>query len=125
MRSDGVVVVAPERQVTAGVFQGIEDLLVQKFVAQAAVKALDEGFLLRLALINVVPRDPVFVGTFQDGPTGEPCAVVADNAAELAVNPDQGIQFSGDPGPGQAGIGNQAQVLVAAFVDHSQHAGLA
>ena len=50
MRSDGVVIVAPERQLPAGVVQGIEDLLVQKLVAQAAVEALDEGVLLGLEL---------------------------------------------------------------------------
>ena len=32
MRSDGVVIVAPERQLPAGVLQGVKDLLIQKLV---------------------------------------------------------------------------------------------
>ena len=43
MRPDGVVVVAPEGDLAAGVVQGVEDLLVQQLVAQAAVEAFDEG----------------------------------------------------------------------------------
>lgn len=43
MRPDRVVIVAPERQLPTGVVQGIEDLLVQEFVTQAAVERLDEG----------------------------------------------------------------------------------
>lgn len=71
MRPDGVVIVAPERQLATGVVQGIEDLLVQKLVTQAAVEALDEGVLLGLAWIDVVPGDGVLVGPPQDGSTGE------------------------------------------------------
>lgn len=47
MRPDVVVVVSPERQLTRGILQAVEHLLVQELVAQAAVEALDEGVLLR------------------------------------------------------------------------------
>lgn len=89
MRPDGVVIVAPERQLPAGVVQGIEDLLVQKLVAQAAVERLDEGVLLWLAWIDVVPRDGVLIGPPQDGSTGELGPVVADDAGGFPVDPDQ------------------------------------
>ena len=80
MRPDGVVVVAPEGQLAAGIDQAVEELLVQAFVAQAAVETLDESVLLRLARIDVVPFDAVRVGPFQDGLAGELGSVVADDA---------------------------------------------
>lgn len=39
MRPDIVVIVAPERQGSAGICQGIEDLLVEAFVAQTGCVA--------------------------------------------------------------------------------------
>ena len=71
MRPDSVVIVSPKRQLPAGVGQGIEYLLVQQFVAQAAVERLDEGVLLRLARVDVMPGHPVLVGPLQDGAAGE------------------------------------------------------
>ena len=38
MWADGVVIVTPERQLPAGVVQGVKNLLVQQFVTQAAVE---------------------------------------------------------------------------------------
>ena len=55
MRPDRVVIVSPERQLPAGVVQSVEDLLVQEFVAQAAIEAFDEGVLLGLARVDVMP----------------------------------------------------------------------
>ena len=71
VRPDSVVVVAPEGDLSARVIQGVEDLLVQQLVAQAAVEAFDEGILLRLAGIDAVPGNVVLIGPLQDGPTGE------------------------------------------------------
>lgn len=99
MRPDRVIVVAPEGQLSPCVVQAVEDFLVEQLVPQAAVEAFDECILLRFPGIDVVPRHLVFVGPFQDGPTGELCAVVADDAAGLAVDPDQCAQFSGDTRP--------------------------
>jgi hypothetical protein len=71
VRPDRIVVVAPEGQLTPSVIQAVEDLLVQKFVPEATVEAFDEGILLGLARVDVVPRHAILVGPFQDGPTGE------------------------------------------------------
>ena len=65
--------------------QGIEDLLVQELVAQAAIEAFYEGVLLRLARVNVMPGHPVLVGPLQDGAAGELGAVVADDASGLLI----------------------------------------
>ena len=71
MWPDGVIVIAPEGDLAAGIIQGVEDLLAQQLVAQAAIEAFDEGVLLRLAGIDAMPGNVVLVGPFQDGPTGE------------------------------------------------------
>ena len=65
VRPDGVVVVAPQDDLAARVVQGVEDLLVQQLIAQAAVEAFDERVLLGLAGINVVPGDVVLLGPFR------------------------------------------------------------
>ena len=49
VRSDEVVVEPPALDDGAGLGEGGEDLLVEAFVAQPAVEALDEAVLLRLA----------------------------------------------------------------------------
>ena len=84
MRSDGVVIVAPERQLAPDVVQGVEDLLVQELVAQAAVAALDEGILLGLARVDVMRGHPVLVGPLQDGAAGE-LRAVARREEELPI----------------------------------------
>ena len=87
MRPDGIVIVAPDRQLPAGVLQGVEDLLIQKLVAEAAVERLDEGVLLRLARVDIMPRHPILVGPLQDGAAGELGAVIADDASGLSADP--------------------------------------
>ena len=67
MRPDVVVVVSPECQLTTGVIQRIEDLLIQQFVAHAAVEAFNEAILHRLARRDVVPVDLAVLLPFQDG----------------------------------------------------------
>ena len=59
MRPDVVVIVAAERQHSAGISQGFEDLLIEAFVPQAAVERLDVAILLRLSGVDVVPLDAV------------------------------------------------------------------
>lgn len=71
MQPDRVVIVSPERQLPAGVVQCVEDLLVQEFVAQAAIEALDKGVLLGLARIDIMLGHPVPVCPLQDGAARE------------------------------------------------------
>jgi len=72
---DVVVVIAPQGQFSAGVIQCIEEFLVQELVAQAAIERLDEGILLGLAWVDVMPIDVIVVRPFEDGPTGGECPV--------------------------------------------------
>ena len=57
MRPHVVVVIAPCAQHRSGMAEGCEQRLVQAFVAQATIKALDEAVLLRLARRDVIPLD--------------------------------------------------------------------
>lgn len=98
MWPDIVVVVAPERQFSAGVIQTVEHLFIQKFISQAAVEWLDEGILLGLAGIDVVPFDAVVVGPLQDRSAGELGSIVTDNAVRFAIEPDERVQLSCNTG---------------------------
>ena len=69
MRAHMVVIVAPEPQHRAGVAQRYEQRLVEAFVAQTAVEALDIAVLLRLAGRDIVPLDrPLLSIGVQKGP---------------------------------------------------------
>ncbi len=66
-----VVIVTPDGQLPAGVSQAVEQFLIEEFIAQRAVEALDEPVLLGLARIDVVPLDLIFGRPFQDRTTGK------------------------------------------------------
>ena len=125
MRSDVIVIVSPESQLAASIIQGVEDLLVEQLVAQAAVEAFDEAVLLRLTRINVMPSNIVIASPLQDRTTGELCAVITDNAGRLSINTDKRILIACHPCTRDACIGHQTQVLAAAIVIHGQHPELA
>src|SRR5260370_31745589 len=59
MRSYRVVIVLPACQHFAGIGKRREQRLVEAFVSQQAVEALDEGILLRFSGRDVVPLDAV------------------------------------------------------------------
>lgn len=53
----------PEGQLAVGISQTLEYLLVQTFVAQAAIEVFDVADLLRLARVDVAPFDAVLIGS--------------------------------------------------------------
>lgn len=61
---DVVVIVSPERRLPAGIVEAVEHLLVQQVVAQAAIEWLDEGILLWLLRIELMPVHVVVVAPF-------------------------------------------------------------
>ncbi len=61
MRSHRVVIVLPDCQYLAGMGKRREQRLVEAFVPQPAVEALDERILLRFSGRDVVPLDAVFL----------------------------------------------------------------
>ena len=67
MRSVGVVVVPPFFDDLARLFEAGEQVLVEAFVAQAAVEAFDKAILHRFARCDVVPFDATLLLPGQDG----------------------------------------------------------
>ena len=67
MRSVGVVVDPPCFDDPAGLVEVAEQVLVEAFVAQSAVEALDEAILHRFARRDVVPFDAALLLPSQDG----------------------------------------------------------
>ena len=59
-------------------------MLVQAFVAEPAVEALDEGVLDRLSRRDVVPLDPGHLAEAEDGVADEFVAIVADDHEGLS-----------------------------------------
>ena len=113
---DVVVIVSPEGQLPAGIVEAVENLLVQQIVAQAAIEWLDEGILLGLPRIELMPVHVVVVAPFQDRPAGELCPVITDNACELAKDPDQRLQCPRNLCARDGCVGHEAQVLAAAII---------
>ena len=118
---DVVVIVSPEGQLPAGIVEAVENLLVQQIVAQAAIEWLDEGILLGLPRIELMPVHVVVVAPFQDRPAGKLCPVITDNACELAKDPDQRLQCPRNLCARDGCVGHEAQVLAAAIIFHCQN----
>lgn len=66
MRPDGIVIEEPFSQPHAGLRKGSEERFVEQFIAQPAIKALNERILGGLSRGNIMPRDAGFLGPAQD-----------------------------------------------------------
>src|SRR6185437_10491152 len=108
------------RQCHASVSERCEECLIEQFVAQTAVEALDEGVLGRFARRDVVPFDPRFLRPAEDRHAGELRAVVADDRQGLAAPSDDGIEFAADAQARERGIGHQGQALSREVVHHRE-----
>jgi hypothetical protein len=102
--------------------QRAEQRLVQEFIPQPSIEALDEGVLDRLARRDVMPGHPAVVRPAQDRIRGEFAAIVADHHPGLALLMDQPIQLPHDPQAGERGISHQAKAFAGAIVDDGQNA---
>ena len=71
VRSDRVVVVAPQGEPPPYIIPAVEYLLVQKLVPQAAVEAFDKGILGRFSGCDIMPVKLAIIHELQDRPTGE------------------------------------------------------
>ena len=111
MRSVGVVVDPPFLDDLASLVEIGEQVLVQAFVTQAAVKAFDKTVLHRLAGRDVVPLDPAFLLPGQNGIRGELGAVVAHDHAWATPAFDDVAKFAHHTQGGERGIDDQAQAF--------------
>lgn len=122
VRPQGVVVDAPGFDDLDGLLQGGEHTLVETLVAQAAVEALDEAILRRLAGRDVVPGDAVLLLPAQHRIRGEIAAVVDDDHRRIAPGCDDAVELADDPRAGERGVRNRGQAFAGEVVDHGQDA---
>ena len=85
MGAGRVVFGAPPFDDPAGLSEAVEQVLIQAFVPEPAVEALDEGVLHRLSWRDVMPLDAGFVGPGEHGIRGEWCAPRLTGQAAAAV----------------------------------------
>ena len=74
-----VVIVPPSGEHRTGLRQAGEDRLVEAFVSETGVEALDEPVLLRFARRDVVSLDVAFLRPAQDRHAGQLGTIVADH----------------------------------------------
>jgi hypothetical protein len=99
-----------------------EQRLVEAFVPQPAVEALDERMLLRLSGRDVVPRDAMLLSPAQHGQAGELGTVIGNNHSWAIAAGDDGIKLAGDTQARQRRIGDQRQAFASEIVDDCQDA---
>ena len=76
--------------------QTIKHFFVKALVAKLAIEAFDEAILHGFTGSDIVPGNTALILPFQDRPTGQFAAIVADNGFRFSVEPDQAIKFAGD-----------------------------
>lgn len=96
-------------------------MLVQAFVAEPAVEALDEGVLDQLSRRDVVLLDPGRLAEAQDGVADEFGAVVAVDHEGLSPPSRQRFQLAHDPCARQRRVDHAGETFPREVVDHVQH----
>src|SRR5438309_9048303 len=96
MRPVMVVVDPPSLNDLASSVQAAEQVLVEAFVAEATIEALDEAILHRLARSDVVPFNGVILLPLQDRSGGQLRAVVADDHQRPSALAREPLKLAGD-----------------------------
>lgn len=122
MRAMVVVVVAPCRNQMAGMAQAGEEVLVQAFVPQAAIEALDQAVLHRFSWRDVMPLHPSILRPFEHGVRRQFGSVVADHHTGIAPHLGDPVQLAGNADAGDRRIHDRRQALPAEVVDHAEDA---
>src|SRR5437588_10382429 len=89
--------------------QAGEYMLVEALVAEAAVEALHEPVLLRLARRDVLPGHAAVLLPAQDRMRRQLGAVVTDDHRRIAPQPDDPVQLTADPRAGERGGHHQGK----------------
>jgi hypothetical protein len=100
-------------------------MLVETFVTQPAVEALDEAVLSWLARRDVMPLDIALMLPSQDGARSQFCPVVADHHAGVATYLCDPIEFTRHTDVRERVVDDQRQAFPAEVIDHGQDAELA
>ena len=100
----------------------MKDFLIEAFISEPGIEALDEAILLWLAGINEVPADFVVILPSQHGPVGEFSAVITHNAIRASIEANESREFPGHSFAREGKVRDETQVLPRAIVIHSQDA---
>lgn len=117
-----VVVVSPEplRSEVLGLLDGFNDVLVEPFVPNGAVVSLDVGVLLRLAGMDVLDRDALFLSPDQQLATDVFRAVVDPYGAGFSALFNDPIKAPYHPFGWQREVDLDAQALAVEVIKHVQ-----
>lgn len=121
MRAVVVVVVAPCRNQVTGMAQAGEQVLVEAFVQQTTVEALDEAVLHRFAGRDVVPFDLSVLLPREDCIRRQLCPVVACHHAGIATQLGDAVEFPGHAMARDRRVDDGTKALSAEVVDDAQH----
>ncbi len=121
MGPDEVIIVTPTRDDLACVGQTPESMLVQAFIAESAVEALNEGVLHRLARLDIVPGDPTR-NPPQDRATSQFGPIITDNDLGHAAHADELFEFAHHTYSAERSIDYRGQAFAAEVVDDAQNA---
>lgn len=94
MRTHLIVVAAPASENGTSLAKRREQRLVQAFVSETAVEALDKRVLLRFARLSVVPLNAHRLAPSQDRHTVQLGAIVGDAGLRLATARNESIIWS-------------------------------
>ena len=120
MWSDLVVVLPPARNARPGLVQRFKPLLIQAFIPELSVEALDVAVLHWLARFNQDVAYPVLVCPGQERTAGELRAIICTHRCRIAPKPCHLVQHTGDVLARDAVVHRNLQGLFAEVVHHRQ-----
>lgn len=97
MGPDGVIVGTPGVDDRPSVGDVTEQMLIEAFVAEPAVEALDKPVLLRLARCDIVPQHRSLLRPGQDRVRRHLGAIVADDHQRPAALLADPVEFTAEP----------------------------
>jgi len=100
--------------------QTVEQMFVEAFVAQAAIEALDEGVLDRLARLDVMPGHAAG-NPAQDGHTSQFATIVADYNLGRCALVGETFELAHDPHAAQGSIDHTGQAFTAEVIDDAEN----
>ena len=95
-------------------------MLVEQFVTQASIEALDEAVLLEFARRYIMPCDTLLLRPAEHRTTGELRAVVVDHHFRLASVRNDPIKLPNEQLAGHRYVSEEAYAFAGAYIHDSQ-----
>jgi len=121
VRPLGIVIVDPGGEDRASLADREEQCLVEQLVAHAAIEALDEPVLRRLAGGDVMPLDPSIAGPGKHRIRGKLGAIVADDHLRRASLGNQIDQLTDHPPARDRRVDHCSQAFARHVIDDVEH----